>query len=114
MARMVSASEAKNRFGALLDEVSNGEQVIVTHHGKPEVAFIPVADYEELQELRRSRNQAEALQRLDDLEREIRSRNQDMSEEDSIATAVKLSRELFQDYIDRERDKSGRAHRRSA
>lgn len=114
MVRMVSASEAKNRFGALLDEVSNGEHVIVTYHGKPEVAFVPIADYEELQSLRRSRDQAEALQRLDNLEQEIRARNQDMSEEDSIAMAVRLSRELFQDYIDRQRGDSEHAHRRSA
>jgi prevent-host-death family protein len=114
MTKTVSAAEAKNRFGAILEQVREGNEVIIARHGKPEAAFIPVADYYELQEMRKARDRAEALQRLDELEKEISARNQDLSEEESIAMAVRLARELFQDYIDRERRESGRARRRSA
>lgn len=33
--RQFSAFEAKNKFGTLLDLVEQGEEVIVTRHGKP-------------------------------------------------------------------------------
>ncbi len=31
----VSASEAKTRFGKLLDRVSRGEEIVITRHEKP-------------------------------------------------------------------------------
>jgi prevent-host-death family protein len=31
----ISASEAKNKLGMLLDRVEAGEEVIITRHGKP-------------------------------------------------------------------------------
>ena len=31
----VGAFEAKNTFGTLLDRVQNGEEIIITRHGKP-------------------------------------------------------------------------------
>ena len=33
--REVGAFEAKNRLGALLDEVERGEEIIITRHGRP-------------------------------------------------------------------------------
>jgi prevent-host-death family protein len=33
--RQFSAFEAKNKFGTLLDLVEQGEEVVVTRHGKP-------------------------------------------------------------------------------
>ena len=33
--KSASVSEAKNRLSALLDEVRQGETVLITHHGKP-------------------------------------------------------------------------------
>jgi prevent-host-death family protein len=33
--REVGAFEAKNRLGALLDEVERGAEIVITRHGKP-------------------------------------------------------------------------------
>ena len=33
--KKASVSEAKNGLSALLDEVRQGETVLITHHGKP-------------------------------------------------------------------------------
>lgn len=78
------------------------------------MALVSIAAYHELQELRRNRDQAEALERLDEIEKEVAERNKDLSEEESIAMAVQLSRELFQDYITRERQRTETKGRQSA
>lgn len=37
----VTAWEAKNRFGKLLDRVARGEEVVVTRHDKPVARMVP-------------------------------------------------------------------------
>ena len=39
--REIGAFEAKNTLGTLLDWVQNGEQVVITRHGKPVARLIP-------------------------------------------------------------------------
>ena len=46
MERFLTATEARQRFLKLLDEVKEGERVIITRHGKPAAAVI---DFERLQ-----------------------------------------------------------------
>lgn len=41
--RQVQASEAKNRFLQLLDDVERGESVIITRHGHPVARITPEA-----------------------------------------------------------------------
>ena len=37
----VTALEAKNRFGKLLDRVARGEEVVITRHEKPVARIVP-------------------------------------------------------------------------
>jgi len=37
----VGAFEAKNRLGALLDRVEQGEEIVITRHGKPVARLAP-------------------------------------------------------------------------
>ena len=37
----VGAFEAKNKLGALLDRVEQGEEVVITRHGKPVARLVP-------------------------------------------------------------------------
>lgn len=39
--REVGAFEAKNRLGALLDRVEQGEEIIITRRGKPVAKLVP-------------------------------------------------------------------------
>ena len=39
--REVGAFEAKNRLGALLDQVERGEQIVITRRGKPVAMLLP-------------------------------------------------------------------------
>jgi prevent-host-death family protein len=37
----IGAFEAKNTLGALLDRVQQGEEIIITRHGKPVARLVP-------------------------------------------------------------------------
>jgi prevent-host-death family protein len=37
----IGAFEAKNTLGALLDRVENGEEIVITRHGKPVARLVP-------------------------------------------------------------------------
>jgi prevent-host-death family protein len=39
--REIGAFEAKNRLGALLDRVENGEEIVITRRGKPVAKLVP-------------------------------------------------------------------------
>ncbi len=39
----VGAFEAKNTLGALLDRVEQGEEIVITRHGKPVARLVPNA-----------------------------------------------------------------------
>lgn len=46
------AFEAKNKLGALLDRVEEGEEIIITRHGKPIARLVPNFDRPEREEAR--------------------------------------------------------------
>lgn len=53
-ARFVTSTEFQRSIGAVIDEVrTNKTPVIVTAHGRSQVAIIPVDEYESLMEARR-------------------------------------------------------------
>lgn len=37
----IGAFEAKNTFGSLLDRVLQGEEIVITRHGKPVARLVP-------------------------------------------------------------------------
>jgi prevent-host-death family protein len=37
----IGAFEAKNTFGTLLDRVEDGEEIVITRHGKPVARLVP-------------------------------------------------------------------------
>lgn len=43
--REVGAFEAKNTLGSLLDRVEQGEEIVITRHGKPVARLVPNAGY---------------------------------------------------------------------
>jgi prevent-host-death family protein len=63
----VTALEAKNRFGKLLDRVARGEEVVVTRHDKPVARMVP-AEGRQLSAIRR------AVAELKELQARIRTR----------------------------------------
>ena len=102
MPKTVAANEAKQRLGSLLGYVSEqGDEVIVERHGRPTAVLISVAAYDDFKTLREQKRRAEALQRLRRLEEGISAGNQDLTEEEAIEVAVRLSHELIDDMAAR-------------
>ena len=68
----VTALEAKNRFGKLLDRVARGEEIVITRHDKPVARMVPeggrkltivreaVVELSQLQERIRARTKGKA------------------------------------------------------
>lgn len=104
MPRTISSNEAKQRWGAVLGYVSDqDDEVIVESHGKPKAVVMSIAAYDELLALREQKRRADALARLRRLNKRIAERNKGTTEteEETIAFAVQLSRELIDDMAAR-------------
>lgn len=102
MPRTVSASEAKNRPGAIISWVSkHKDEVIVESRGEPKVVVIPFAEYEEMQKIKEQMRRREALESLRRLRRKILERNRDLAPEEADALADRFSREVVEDLVKR-------------
>jgi len=64
----ISANEAKNRFGELLDNARR-EPVTIEKHGRPVAVVLSIEDYEELQQIKHEKLRAEIQIGLDQLDR---------------------------------------------
>lgn len=47
----LNTKEARDRFSRLISKVSDGKQVVITHHGEPRAVLIPVEDFRTLDAL---------------------------------------------------------------
>lgn len=112
MPKTVSAHEAKNRLGSLFGYVNDqDDEVIVENHGKPKAVIMSYAAYEEVQALREQKRRADALERLRRLHERVAARNQDLTEDDAIAIADRVSHELIDDLAARGEITFDRDHR---
>jgi prevent-host-death family protein len=69
--REVGAFEAKNTLGTLLDRVEQGEEIVITRHGKPVARLVPNAGSAD-------RTQARAaFERIRERSRLLHERNKD-------------------------------------
>lgn len=82
----VGAVEAKNRFGELLDRVSQGEEVVITRYDKPVARLVP-----------------EGAQRLDDVRRAVTGLRE-LQQRIRLRSAAKLSNREVRSAIDEGRN----------
>ena len=65
MPKVVSATEARIKFGELMRRaVEKGEAIIVARGGKPYVAILPFSEYERLKEREKERGWEENLRKI--------------------------------------------------
>jgi prevent-host-death family protein len=92
--KAVSATEAKNRLGALIDDVAKGNGAIsIEHHGRPRVVLVSAEEWAEVSEMRERLRRKEAWEQLMKLAREISARNADLSKEEADALADEIGDE---------------------
>ena len=77
----VPVHQAKDRFSSLLQAVEDGEEIVITRHGKAAVRVVPV---ETAIEARRKRS-AEALERMRVVREQMRKAGLTATTEDWIA-----------------------------
>jgi prevent-host-death family protein len=100
MPRTVSATEAKNRLGSLMEWVSkNKDEVIVESHGEPKVVVMSYAEYERIQRVKEEVRRREALAKLQRLRDEVSQRNRDLTPEEADALADRFVRDVIDDMV---------------
>ena len=89
--KTVSATEAKNRLGALISEVSNGGgAIMIEHHGRPHVVLVSVEEWDEMSQLREVALRQAAWDEIKKLAAEARERHADLSDDDADAIVDEL------------------------
>jgi prevent-host-death family protein len=106
MTRTVTATEAKNRLGALMNEViESNEPVIIELRGRPKIAMITKERLQEIEEIERLQRHQRAITALDELNVEIAARGSTLSEAEAMELAVEAVQEIRADrYESRKRD----------
>lgn len=101
MPKTVTASEAKNRLGAVLSWVqTNQDEVIIESRGEPAVVIMSYTEYEKVKQLKEAQRRKDALQRLRVLREDVRGRNQDITtDEQALQVADQISREIMNDLV---------------
>lgn len=44
--KKIGAFEAKNRLSELLDAAENGEEIVITKHGRPVAKLVPIVEFD--------------------------------------------------------------------
>lgn len=102
--KTVSATEAKNRLGALIGEVENGNGVVaIERHGHPSVVVVSAAEWAEVAEMRERLRRKEAWDQLMELAREVSARNADLTQEEADALADEIADEAMDRVVARAR-----------
>lgn len=100
MPKTLSSVEAKNRLGALIAwAVTNQDEVIVEHHGKPRAVIMAYDEYERVKEFRQQSRRQEILARLDRLRQEVSERNADLTEDEALALADQVARQAIDTMV---------------
>jgi prevent-host-death family protein len=95
MSRTVTATEAKNRLGALLAEAQD-EPVIVEIRGAPKAAIISFDDLRKFEELQEAEVRRQSFKRLEQIRERIAARNADLSQEGAAALVERASNDIFE------------------
>src|SRR5205085_11352341 len=81
--RIISASEAQNKFGSVVSWVlDNQREVVIESRGEPTVVIMPFDEYEESQRIKEQAKRRDAFERLRALRQRVRARNKDITTEE--------------------------------
>jgi prevent-host-death family protein len=97
--RTISASEAQNKFGAVVSWVLTNGEVVIESRGEPKVVIMPFDEYEETRQIREQRRREEALATLRKLRDRVSARFKDVSQEEISAIANEVSRDAVKSLV---------------
>ena len=93
MTRTVTATEAKNRLGALMAEAQK-EPVIVEIHGAPKAAIVSMEDLRDLEAFREADERRKRIERMHRFYEQQAARNADLSQEEAAAIIEQATRDI--------------------
>ena len=100
--KTVSATEAKNRLGALLGELKNGtDAIVIEHHGRPRAVIVSAEEWTLLNDARTRLRRQEAWERIRQLAEEVGARNADLTVEEAEALADEIGNEAKRRLVER-------------
>ncbi len=100
MSKTVSASEAKNRLGALISWVlEHKDEVIVESRGEPKVVLLPFEEYAEIQKIKEQVRRRQALAKLEALRNRVRPHNQDLNDQEADVLANRFTQEVIEELV---------------
>jgi prevent-host-death family protein len=95
MKRTVTATEAKNRLGALIRLVKEeGDAVVIESRREPVAVLVSPSDFAELRRLREERERAKAIERIREIAARQEQRNSDLSAEEAEALVQEAIRDV--------------------
>jgi len=98
--KTVSVSEAKNQLSAVMEwAVENPGGVVIESRGRPKVAVLSYAEYQEFLALREQARRKEALRQLEELAERMWARNSDLSDEEVEELAEEISHETMERMV---------------
>jgi prevent-host-death family protein len=104
--KTVSATEAKNRLGSLLAELSNGtEAIVIVHYGNPRAVLVSAEQWDQLSHARDRLRRLEAWEQLRELAAESSDRNADLTQEEADAIADEIADEAMARVVARARSR---------
>lgn len=93
--RTVSATEAKNRFGAVVKSARDDvDVVVVENHGEPYAFILSPSEFQRLQDADNELRRRVRLEHFDEVMRAQAERNRDLSAEEADEMAVRAVREF--------------------
>lgn len=103
---VVTATEVKNRFGAVLKSTINKQrEVIISNHGQAEAVILPFSEWKKFDDYRKElKEKAERQKALDEfmaLRAQVRANNQDLTEQQAEALAVRFSKDLIAAVVEK-------------
>lgn len=102
--KTVSATNAKNRLGALIKDVAGGNgAVTIAHHGRPWVVVVSAEEWAEVSEMRDRLRREEAWRQLMKIAAEVSQRNADLSPEEADALADEIADDAMTRVVARAR-----------
>lgn len=100
MTKTISASQAKSRFGTLLDQTTKqGDEFIIESYGQPKAVVISFVKYQLVNEWQRQAERQEIWAQLERLRQQVRKRNRDLTAREANRLSDRLTREVISKMV---------------
>lgn len=99
-AKTIPASQVKNNFGAIVNQVKSGEypEVIVENRGEPMVAIVSIEDLKAMREFKEKEKRKRALDMLREARIEVQARIKGkLTSQEANKIANRFSKEFVKD-----------------